>query len=102
MNVILYFFTLASIQVKVFFIKKRLSSIRFFLKILKESVDVLDREKLQVKILRLQDKVSGGFSKSIGENADPSSTLSGLAALSLLGNKEVLPIEFYYLQQLIV
>eukprot|EP00045_Choanoeca_perplexa_P004476 m.38507 g.38507 ORF g.38507 m.38507 type:complete len:335 (+) comp12593_c0_seq4:137-1141(+) len=52
----------------------------------------IDRPKLERFILACQDDETGGFADRPGDMVDPFHTLFGVAALSLLGDKEVDPV----------
>ncbi|GFR59722.1 geranylgeranyl transferase type-2 subunit beta, partial [Elysia marginata] len=49
-------------------------------------------EKLVQFILACQDEETGGFADRPGDMVDPFHTLFGLAALSLLGDPDVKPV----------
>eukprot|EP00730_Choanoeca_flexa_P016288 TRINITY_DN7664_c1_g2_i1.p1 TRINITY_DN7664_c1_g2~~TRINITY_DN7664_c1_g2_i1.p1 ORF type:complete len:333 (+),score=31.95 TRINITY_DN7664_c1_g2_i1:85-1083(+) len=52
----------------------------------------IDRPKLEQFILACQDDETGGFADRPGDMVDPFHTLFGIAALSLLGDKDVQPV----------
>ncbi|CAD5115920.1 DgyrCDS4851 [Dimorphilus gyrociliatus] len=79
-----YFLTLSSVQ------------------ILKGSLDILDKNQFKAKLLRLQNKVYGGFIQSIGKKPNSLDTLYGLSSISLLGCNEILQIDGTLLNQLIL
>lgn len=56
----------------------------------------VDRTKLEEFILACQDAETGGFSDRPGDITDPFHTLFGLAGLSLLGNKQIKPVNPTY------
>lgn len=52
----------------------------------------ISKEKLTEFILASQDEETGGFADRPGDMVDPFHTLFGLAGLSLLGNKQLKPV----------